>query len=506
MRGVQPLLLLVSLSLLGWAPLAAAWRNGSQTNSLRPLSLHGPLSGQHALDARPPSSATVHVHVQEGLSPVKSLLSAEAEESEFKHEEAEVAITFFAIVLGAVLVVGGQVVPGMMVIYFGAQTGFSFFMKAIFSSAVVSRELGLRGVPAAFLVTAVQQLVTLVLFTVGIAALWLTPWRYTPKSLTTPNQRFNVVCFALSFAASIGFNNFSLSFISVSLNLTLRSCTPLACVLSQVVIDHFGLRAGGPAERIRPAELALVVGGVLCAVVAIFAKGEASNPESAHLGLGVFVCVLSVFGAAFNLVLATILGGKMELNTLDSALYSALPAAVALLPPALLYPHPVDWPGAEYLTDWSVIKIAWELSPRTLGLVAISGVFAALYNMFQYSLIQVLSADHTAFCGNFNKAATVILSLCLGLETLPEKPWSLVLLLAIFGNVAAFTGYSVLKASERKKQAAHKKDENGAKEPSLPLAVSEEGEAVQRKEPPSPMKAMRTSLEKKMALTPAPAA
>jgi len=68
-----------------------------------------------------------------------------------------------------------------------------------------------------------------------------------------------------------------------------------------------------------------------------------------------------------------------------------------------------------------------------------------MYNVLQYGIVQTLSPAHTTFAGNFNKAATIVLSLLVGLESLPEGKWGPVMLFAVFGNIVAFTAFNVVK-------------------------------------------------------------
>ena len=123
------------------------------------------------------------------------------------------------------------------------------------------------------------------------------------------------------------------------------------------------------------------------------------------------------------------------------------------------------------------------LSPGTIFLVIASGIVSAGYNFIQYTVVQSLSAplaaiehfffhpqvkarlsfpwhfrsrsrtkaSHAAFAGNFNKAATISLSICLGLETLPGGKWKFVMLLGIAGNILAFTAWSYLQAVRKQK-------------------------------------------------------
>merc|ERR1712008_391200 len=90
-----------------------------------------------------------------------------------------------------------------------------------------------------------------------------------------------------------------------------------------------------------------------------------------------------------------------------------------------------------------------ELSPATMGHVFLSGVFAAGFNVLRTSVAQRLSASHTAFASNFNRAATIIIAICMGMEALPVGWWGVVMLLAVLGNIGAFTSFSLLKAHDK---------------------------------------------------------
>merc|ERR1719436_1262281 len=98
------------------------------------------------------------------------------------------------------------------------------------------------------------------------------------------------------------------------------------------------------------------------------------------------------------------------------------------------------------MTDWQVMQQVMNINPVLLGLAALSGVFAVVYNTLQYTMVKELSATHTAFAGNFNKAATIVLSLMLGLETLPQRPWGSVTVFSIVGGISSFTAYSLVRA------------------------------------------------------------
>merc|ERR1719333_1144337 len=102
------------------------------------------------------------------------------------------------------------------------------------------------------------------------------------------------------------------------------------------------------------------------------------------------------------------------------------------------------------MTDVDVLAKVWSERPLALVLVGISGVLSLFYNVFQYGIVQSLSASYTAFAGNFNKAATIAIGLLVGLETLPPGAWGMVMVAACLGNISAFTAFNVVKANAKK--------------------------------------------------------
>jgi drug/metabolite transporter (DMT)-like permease len=361
----------------------------------------------------------------------------------------EIAIPFGAFAAGALCIFMEQRTAGLLAIYFGAQAGFGLYMKVVLSDAKVSEDL--KGVPAGFLVTAVQQFVAFVALAVGLAFYYMVAEKpYIPRRLTSFREVAVVLLFSGAFAINIGLNNFSLSLMAVSLNLIIRSCLPLVTLILQQTI---GMCLPSFLKDVQILEVTLMVAGVAFAALATLAKSESAvaSSESAHLVLGVVMCSLSDVAAATNLILAGMFGETMKppLNPLDTILYMSLPCALFLVPASILAAHPVDWQGYNPLTDVQVFEKVVQLSPMTLLYVLLSGFFAAGYNILQYTVVQQLSASHAAFAGNFNKAATIMLSIFLGLEQLPGGVWSTVMLLAILGNIGAFTGYSMLKTGDK---------------------------------------------------------
>merc|ERR1712003_60828 len=78
-----------------------------------------------------------------------------------------------------------------------------------------------------------QQVISFAVFMVCFVAAYLTPYRYTPKRLDSKFEMFCVIIFGFVFCMNIALNNFSLSLISIAVNLIIRSCLPLTTFLSQ---------------------------------------------------------------------------------------------------------------------------------------------------------------------------------------------------------------------------------------------------------------------------------
>jgi len=158
--------------------------------------------------------------------------------------------------------------------------------------------------------------------------------------------------------------------------------------------------------------------------------------------------VTSLFSGGLDFVFKSILGTSVKLNAVDTICYMALPAAIftSLLGSALSKPVSATWAArfAPRMTDLSVFVKLWQVNPGIFGYIIMSGFLAFCYNVFVTFLIVKLSPATTAFAGNFNKAATILLSLVIFRELAPGIR-GLVILGAVFGNIAAFTTYNVLR-------------------------------------------------------------
>merc|ERR1712217_466148 len=89
----------------------------------------------------------------------------------------------------------------------------------------------------------------------------------------------------------------------------------------------------------------------------------------------------------------------------------------------------------------------------------LSGVFAFLYNIIQFTIVHTLSPSATAFGGNFNKAALIFLSYIF-MDPLPGMPWGAIIMCAIVGNIVSFSYYSYLqfKAKEEERRLKERQE------------------------------------------------
>ena len=327
----------------------------------------------------------------------------------------------------------------ILMVYCGAQAGMNLYMKSVLSETMVDEKL--QGIPIGFLLTSIQQFVAFAAFAAFVLFSHLAGRGYKPKPLRTAKEVLMVIGFSMAFAVNIGLNNFSLSLLAISVNVIIRACLPLATAVTDVAVK--ACMGHGCRSPISKWQWVLMVLGVISAAVASYSK-KPPQGESEDFVLGLCSGVGSLFAAALNMVLAGVLCSR--LNSVDTTCYMALPAGLTMLLPALYTTHAVTkWPGLEPMTDWEVFQEVWERNSWALVPVFLSGFLAFGYNVLQYYLVSQLSATHVSFAGNFNTAATIVVSLLVGIDSLPEWPRGLVFLLAILVNIAAFSGFTALK-------------------------------------------------------------
>jgi len=356
---------------------------------------------------------------------------------------------------------------GKLVLYFGAQSFMNIFMSwclgthvtipagtVLESGQVLATDL--KGCPAGFALTALQQVVSFILFMVYFGAVYFTPYRYMPKELKSSFEIVSVVIFGCVFAANIALNNFSLGYISIGVNLIIRSCLPLSTYISQQGLAMFGLYTFKPFKIL---EVGLMFIGVICACVFTWSDFQGKLTLGGRF-IGVLACLGSLLCGSLNLALAGVLGDT-KLNVLDTCAYMAIPATLFLMPIIFFISKPVpgEWKhvGAPSMTDWEVLVCTWTYSKATIFWLFVSGIFSFMYNIVQFTVVHTLSPSATAFGGNFNKAALTFMTLLFPfLQTKPNPPmpyiaWEWAALLC---NICAFSYYSYLQIQAKREAAA----------------------------------------------------
>lgn len=355
------------------------------------------------------------------------------EREEVKKMFEQTCVSVVAVIAGLLLARTEPIVSKLLM-FFGGQTFMNIYMKNVLSNSVVSVTKNLHGIPAPFMVTAIQQSSAFVLIAMWCIVSRFTPWGYMPRLLTEPRQWVIIILLSFCFAMNIGLNNLSLSLLDISVNIVIRGCSPITAFVFEAL---FARICGDKTDSREILKLSVMAMGTVCACAVVHAK-KASIQSSDHMGIGIPICVCSIFAASMELVVVKFLGTSAKLNPVDAICYMALPCSAILMIASFSFAHTVTWPDRGPMCDWDVISEAYAASPGVFVLVFLSGAFALGLNVVMYSLAQSVSATFVCMTSNFNKVATICIALILGIEKLPAWPYSLVLLLAIAGNACSF--------------------------------------------------------------------
>jgi hypothetical protein len=190
---------------------------------------------------------------------------------------------------------------------------------------------------------------------------------------------------AIIHGVDVGLENFSIVFISISLNQIIKATVPAMTL---------GLTWWLDDKHYTP-QLVLSTG--LTVVGAIMAVLD--NPEVKEDGVfGLIAACLSAVASAISTLLLGILLQRARINALTIACVSSVPSALVLLPPFLLY----ELPHLQAYTARNMNQNDW------LALVA---VLACLYNLSRLYLIKFTAAHYSVVAGNVKVALIVILSM-----------------------------------------------------------------------------------------------
>jgi drug/metabolite transporter (DMT)-like permease len=319
----------------------------------------------------------------------------------------------------------------------------------VVQGSVLQRDI--RGCPAGFAVGALQQSVSFFVFMLFFAICYPTPYRYVPRRLKGLKEGVCVAFTGCLLSFGIALNNLALSYVSLDVNLTIRSCLPLTTLIIQQLPLPCNMRPSGPCKA---REVILMVLGVIFAMVFTIAKmlGTEGFEISSHEMFGVALCLASLLCSSLHLTLVGVLG-EMKLNVYDTVAYMAIPATLFLIPFAcgLRKELPTEWGqvfGNDQVTDFEILRFIWSKNVQAVILVLLSGAFSFGYNIMQFKIVQALSPSAAAFGGNLNKAVLILLTLLLPLQAndrMPVAPYVHVMWLAVAGNAACFGAYSYLQ-------------------------------------------------------------
>jgi len=347
-------------------------------------------------------------------------------------------VLFVGLVLLALNI--GSLIAKLM-IFFGAQTFMNLYMKEVLSGLVLVDDNKVIGIPAPFIVTALQQVVCFLLLMIVVLASW-----YKPRKLQTRREYAAIAVVSVCFTLNIALNNFSLALLDLSVSLMIRSCSPLTTYITQLFTSQF---TGAPVKLKSLVSICLLTIGVACGALVVYAKNE-SLPQQHHhqqtMYMGIAACSCSLLAAALELNIIGVIGTEMRLNAMDTICYMALPATLLLVVPTCFWRHPVSWNGYGQMTDLEIFCEVMRLRPKVLVWAVLSGFFALAYNFTLYSIAQSLSATHAAMASNFNKTAVIACAFFAGLEKAPDEPWFHMLVMGVMGNAVAFTFYSYVES------------------------------------------------------------
>jgi len=346
----------------------------------------------------------------------------------------------------------GTYVIGLLVTFLGAQALMNLYMKDVLSHIPVMPPV-IKGMPAPFAVTAMQQLVGFAVLLLIMGSMRVVGKPIQLSNLENRHQVMSVCAMSVVLALNIGLNNLSLSLLDVSVNLLVRSMAPVVSYVLEALLHALTgeRRSAGMSWQ---SGLAMLV-SVMATVAAGISKYGLNTDTHTHTNnftSGIGLCLLSLVAASAELLLARYMTEHVKLNPVDTVFYMALPTALILIPFACLVPHPVPWPRYESLTDLSVLTMIWEMRKTVILWAMFSGVLSVGYNFLLYNLASNVPAYIVQLTGNFGKLATIAWSIFVAMEGLPQYPWSFVFIGGAVVNSASFAYCQFQSAPKDAKQ------------------------------------------------------
>jgi len=255
------------------------------------------------------------------------------------------------------------------------------------------------------------------------------PSIYVPKEVHGFKQWCQIIAMGLFFACTIGLNNSSLVYLPLSVQQTIRSCSPVALAIAAYFIENkvYSIQ--------QIVALIFLVGGIVLTV--------ASN-DSASL-IGVLMAAGSVVSGALYYTFVSLNLGKtgVNMNAIDILLYTSVPVALILTPVFILAD---EYNTIEKFSDANG-------SAFTVLLFLIGCILAVAYNLMTFKFIKMLSAVYLSVVANFKLVLLIIVGVALLGE---ELSWLSAVGLSI--ATLAFAYYSYLEYQERVAKEKEKDD------------------------------------------------
>eukprot|EP00928_Gymnodinium_smaydae_P037955 TRINITY_DN26284_c0_g2_i2.p1 TRINITY_DN26284_c0_g2~~TRINITY_DN26284_c0_g2_i2.p1 ORF type:complete len:717 (+),score=64.68 TRINITY_DN26284_c0_g2_i2:13-2163(+) len=336
-----------------------------------------------------------------------------------------------------------------------AQSIMNLYMKAVLSETIALPEVGLRGLPAPFVIVGVQQLVAFLILLGGVLLWKCSPWKYRPRELVSRQEVFLILGLSVSLAGNIGFNCLGLSLLDVSVSLMIRSLGPLATYLVEAVARSMGvikISSDTDEQPHNEYKMVLLVAGSALSILVIWAKSPmdstACSMEHRHFHMGIAASCASLVCSASELIIVKQLAvGEAKFNPLDTILYMSIPTAAVTLAMGAVVSHPVPWYGRSAMTDWQLVSAVWQpgdTPPAIIAFVILSGVLALGYNCILYMVVSSGMPHSAAMASNVNKVWGIVLGVALGCEHMPQGPRRVLFWFGILGSTISFVGMTLL--------------------------------------------------------------
>lgn len=262
------------------------------------------------------------------------------------------------------------------------------------------------------------------------------PSVYVPKEISGLSKWIQIIFMSVFFASTIGLNNTSLMHLPLSIQQTIRACSPVVLALAAFLIE---------GKRFSLAQIGCLVILVLGIILTVISNDSAGT-------MGILLASGSVLaGALYYTYVSLHLGPSGNLNVLDVLLYTSIPVVIVLVP---LFVVTKEY---EVLAKFSSTNGVG----RTVLLLLIGCVFAVSYNVLTFTFIAMLSTVYLSVVANFK----LVLLIVFGIVVFGEEVG---VMNAIGLGIATvgFCGYSYLEYKARE-QADIEKLEKAAAEAKL---------------------------------------